>query len=359
MNMETAPLRAPDEAIADQVTATTLATSIVWRRIVEQPHQADLFSVLRWLDSHDKTKPLLGRAARPHFEPIRLGQEPSLAFAASTIANVTEAQGDAKPRLNIYSFGLFGPNGSLPLHLTEYVRDRLRRVGDSTMVRFADIFHHRLILLFYRAWADAQATVSLDRSDDDRFTKYIASLIGYGQPALRSRDEVPDHAKCFQASHLVRQTRNAEGLAKILAEYLGVPVTIDEFVPDWILLAATERTRLSTYRGNNRLGEDAIIGEEVLDAQHKIRIRLGPMSLSRYRTLLPGEPAAKQVMTWIRNYIGFEFSVDIQLVLRKEEITPVQLGHATPLGWTSWLGKDHYEMDADDLVMTDDIYSHQ
>ena len=184
-------------------------------------------------------------------------------------------------------------------------------------------------------------------------------MIGYGQPALRSRDEVPDHAKCFQASHLVRQTRNAEGLAKILAEYLGVPVTIDEFVPDWILLAATERTRLSTYRGNNRLGEDAIIGEEVLDAQHKIRIRLGPMSLSHYRTLLPGEPAAKQVMTWIRNYIGFEFSVDIQLVLRKEEITPVQLGHATPLGWTSWLGKDHYEMYADDLVMTDDIYSHQ
>lgn len=332
-----------------------LATSVVWQQIVEQPYKADLFSVLRWLDSRDKTKPLLGRAARPHFEPIRFGQEPTLAFAASTIANIVAGEGEGErgkpPRLSIYSFGLFGPNGPLPLHLTEYARDRLRRVGDPTLIRFADIFHHRLILLFYRAWADSQSTVSLDRPDTDRFTNYIASLTGYGQSSLRSRDDVPDHAKFFNAPHLVREIRDPEGLAKILSEYFQVPVDIQEFVPHWISLATSEQTRLSNRSGNNLLGENAVIGDSVLDAQYKIRVRIGPMPLARYLSFLPGGEVAKKVITWIKNYVGFEFFVDLQLVLNKEEVMPASLGDTTQLGWTSWLDERCSELHADDLVI--------
>lgn len=328
-----------------------LATSPVWEQIAAQPYKVDLFSVLRWLDSRDNTKPLLGRAARPHFEPIRLGQEPTLAFAASTIANIVAGEGGTPPKLSIYSFGLFGPNGPLPLHLTEYARDRLRRVGDPTLIRFADIFHHRLILLFYRAWADSQSTVSLDRPDMDRFTNYIGSVAGYGQPSLRLRDDAPDHAKFFNAPHLVRETRNPEGLGKILSEYFQVPVEVQEFVPHWISLAPSEQTRLSNRSGNNSLGENAVIGDCVLDAQHKMRIRIGPMPLARYLSFLPGGAVAKKIGTWIKNYVGFEFFVDLQLVLSKEEVMPASLGDTTQLGWTSWLDERGSELHADDLVI--------
>jgi len=307
--------------------------------------------VLRWIDSRKKNGPKLGRAARPHFDPIRLGQEPSLTFAASTIANITEESEDRPPHLNIYSFGLFGPNGPLPLHMTEFARDRLRRFNDPTLVRFADIFHHRLILLFYRAWADAQPSVSMDQADTDRFSSYVASLIGYGQPAMRARDAISDHAKLFHAPHLVRQTRNPEGLTKILAGYLKVPVAVEEFIPHWINLAKPEQTRLIQFNGNNRLGVETVLGERVLDAQHKIRLRVGPMSLARYGETLPGEKAVKQMAAWIKNYVGIEYIVDIQPVLHKEEVPQARLGNSSQLGWTSWLGERRRQVDADDLVI--------
>jgi predicted component of type VI protein secretion system len=59
----------------------------------------------------------------------------------------------ARPRLGVRFFGLTGPQGPMPLHFTEYVRERARNHGDPTLARFLDLFHHRLLSLFYRAWA--------------------------------------------------------------------------------------------------------------------------------------------------------------------------------------------------------------
>ena len=340
-------------AVAD--VENPLSASPFWRQVASQPYKADIFAVLRWVDSRRKHGPKLGRATRPHFDPVRLGQEPSLTFAASTIANVDEGTADRPPRINIYSFGLFGPNGPLPLHMTEFARDRLRRHNDPTLVRFADIFHHRLILLFYRAWADAQPSVSMDQADSDRFSSYLASLIGYGQPSMRARDEISDHAKLFHAPHLARQTRNPEGLAKILADYLKVQVEVDEFVPHWITLSKSEQTRLTQFNGNNRLGEATVLGERVLDAQHKIRLRIGPMSQARYNEMLPGKKAVMQIAAWVKNYVGIEFIADMQLVLHNDDIPQAQLGSCSKLGWTSWLGERLDRRDADDLVIDSNI----
>jgi predicted component of type VI protein secretion system len=66
------------------------------------------------------------------------------------------------------------------VHLTAYARERSLNQGDETFARFADMFHHRLLLLFYRAWAQAQPTVSLDRPAEDRFADYVGSFLGVG-----------------------------------------------------------------------------------------------------------------------------------------------------------------------------------
>ena len=55
--------------------------------------------------------------------------------------------------------GLFGPQGALPLHLTAYALERRDRANDRTFVDFCDIFHHRLLCMFYWAWADARPQV--------------------------------------------------------------------------------------------------------------------------------------------------------------------------------------------------------
>jgi type VI secretion system protein ImpH len=318
--------------------------------VAEEPYRYDLWQLLRWLDAKHPDAPPLGRAPVPDLEPLRIGQEPSPVFAPAQVHAMTHGEG-ARPRLTILGFGLFGPNGPLPSHLTEYARERLRTRGDRTLVRFVDMFHHRFTLLFYRAWADSQSTASLDRPAEDRFSRHCASLVHIGEASLRDRDEVPDHAKLFCAGHLVRDTRNAEGLARVLGIFFQTGVRIEQWVSQWLTLAIEERTRLGHGRAAERLGVGAVAGERVPDVQSRFRIWLGPLSLADYESHLPGGRPFRQVLAWLRAYVGFEITWDVRLVLRREEVPRATLGTATRLGWTTWLGARTSPEDAADLVL--------
>jgi type VI secretion system protein ImpH len=319
-----------------------------WRSLEDHPYAHDLFNTLRWIDARAGGRTALGRDMLPRNEPVRLRQEPSMAFAPSTLASARGARPGRPPELSIYSFGLFGPNGPLPLHLTEHARERMHHHRDRTLSAFADIFHHRLILLFYRAWADAQSTVSLDRGDG-RYTRYVASLLHMGQPSMRGRDTVMDHAKYYMAGHLLRQTRNPEGLKHILQGFFRIPVRIREFIPQWIRLEAAQRLALGRSMG---LGRDTILGAAVRDAQHKFRIELGPLDRDTYAAFLPGGLRARQLTHWVRHYVGVEFAWDVRPVLRARDAAGVRLGGTHPLGLAAWLGtRQPAQGDAGDLVL--------
>src|SRR5690606_38094841 len=146
--------------------------------------------------------------------------------------------------------------------------------GDDTLTAFADVFHHRLILLFYRAWADAQDTVSLDNAGES-FSRYLASLLHMGTGGQQGRDSIPDHAKYHMAGHLLRQTRNTEGLRQIVHTYFDAPVHIREFVPQWIHLDPGQQLVLGDT--GSALGRSTLLGAAVRDAQHKFRMELGPL----------------------------------------------------------------------------------
>ncbi|MDQ6619665.1 MAG: type VI secretion system baseplate subunit TssG [Pseudomonadota bacterium] len=352
---------------ADEPASATVLAPVVdpsreaqtfFSAVQEAPHGYDLWHVLRVLDAMHPERPPLGRAQRPRDEPLRIGQEPSLVFAPTQITRVDTNAPNGRPRMSILGFGLFGPNGPLPLHLTDYARERIRVHGDATLVHFCDLFHHRFTLFFYRAWADAQATVSLDRGahpgaghDGDSFSRYIASLIHLGDPTLRNRDAVPDHAKFFGAGHLVRETRNAEGLQRLLQLFFNVPVGIEQWVSHWLTLLPEQRTRLGGGRPADQLGVGAVAGASVPDVQSRFRVRMGALSRAEYDQHLPGGRFFMQVLGWLRNYIGFELQWDLRLVLKREEVPSAALGGMTRLGWTSWLGTRTRQDDADDLVL--------
>src|SRR5207249_7642165 len=127
----------------------------------------DFFQALRRVEGLFADRPKLGKALRPGDEPVRLSQEASVAFAPSTLS-AFEVNDGRPPRLEQRFFGLLGANGPLPLHITEYARERLLHNGDATLVRFLDLFHHRMTLLFYRAWAAARPTVLQARPAEHR-----------------------------------------------------------------------------------------------------------------------------------------------------------------------------------------------
>lgn len=330
--------------------------------------QFDFYHVLRIVDAAVAGAFPLGRSARPRDEPLRLTQYPSLIFAPSALHQYKPGVAShGLGRLSIHHFGLFGPNGALPQHLTEYVQDRILHNHDETIARFCDIFQHRMILLFYRAWADCQAVTSLDQPDRDAFGRYARSLIGLGQSSLKDRDTVPDQLKLHHAGHLARQTRNPQGLVRPLAALLRIPVALKEYCLQWLGLALEDRTRLSSVAlagassrerielgaASSRLGQGAIAGVRVPDVQHKFRLLLGAMSLQEFERFLPGGIRFVQVRDWVRNYLGLELAWDARLLLKRDEVPATNLGVYGQLGWTSWLGMPPAKRgrDADDVLL--------
>ena len=328
----------------------------------------DFYYVMRHVDACIEGDTPLGRAPRPRDEPLRLTQHASLMFAPATLYQYREGvAARGLGRLSVHHFGLFGPNGALPQHITEYVQERSLHYKDDTIARFCDIFQHRMILLFYRAWADCQAVTSLDNPGRDHFGRYVASLVGLGQQSLRDRDSVPDHVKLHHAGHLTRQTRNPEGLIRGLSALLRVPVSMREYCTQWLRLAEGDRTRLVSVASagdggqhrielgtaSSRLGQGAIAGAKVPDVQSKFRLRVGAMPLAEFERYLPGGVRFLQIRDWVRNYVGVEIAWDVQVVLERKEVPATQLGVGGRLGWTSWLAMPaaRRNRDADDVIL--------
>jgi type VI secretion system protein ImpH len=245
---------------------------------------------------------------------------------------------------------LFGPHGALPLHLTELARSRERQHGDATLRAFLDIFHHRMLLLFYRAWAQAQPAVDLDRRDEARVDAIVGALGGLAPAAARRRDAVSDDAKRQHIALLARGVRTAEGLADSLAQLLGVPVRLESYVGHWLPLRPEDCTRLGLGGTAARIGVGAVAGDRVWDRQSKFRIYLGPLPAQQYRRFLPGGAAVRLLRDWVRQYVGFDLVWDVQVALAAPDVQGCRLGTATPLGYAAWLGTPRKRVARDDLV---------
>ena len=329
---------------------TADATLGLLAALAESPGDFDFYHALRLIETSYPDRPRLGESKRPADDPIRLGQRAELSFATSAIAGLERPDGGV-PRLEVLFLGLFGPNGPLPLHLTEYARDRLYNSSDPTMKRFADLFHHRLLSLFYRAWANAQPTVSYDRIENDRFAMYVGALSGYGMPALLKRDAMPDNAKCFYSGWLSTAVRSAEGLRSVVADFFQLPVEVEEFVGHWLDLPVESRCRLGESPESGTLGATAAIGARVWDCQFKFRLVVGPVTLTDYRRMLSAGESLERLRAIVRNYVGDEYDWELNLLLYADEVPQCRLGGDQQLGWTTWLGRRNNSAPARDLYL--------
>ncbi len=346
------------QSAVEVAEALPMQAKIIRDRFIESVQRFGFYAAMRMLEAAHPELPRFGNSTRPSQDALRLAQEPSVIHAPSTLAAFEPGDEDRPDRLLVHFFGLFGPDGPLPLHLTEYARDRRRNFGDATFQRFADMFHHRLISLFYRAWADVRPTVSFDRPEQDRFGHYVGSLIGLGTPGLRDRDAMPDLTKLHFAGLFANQTRNAEGLGQILAEFFAMEVHVEGFIGAWLTLPPSDYTRLSDGEATAQLGRSAVLGARVWSRQHKFRIVFGPLNLADYERLLPGGLSFHRLVPIVRNYAGDVLMWDVNLILQTEEVPDTKLGQYGRLGWTTWLKPRRATTPAADLFLNASADSH-
>jgi type VI secretion system protein ImpH len=317
-------------------------------RLEAEPWSFHLFRAMRLLEARYADQPRLGRAQRLRDEPVRFGQEPSLSFAPATLASFRRGA-DGPARLDTFVLGVFGPNGPLPLHLTEYARGRERSFHDPTFRRFADLFHHRMVELFYRAWAAAQPVAQADRPDDDRFAFRVGALAGFATDAGRGRGVLPDAVRLHWAGLFALPARPAEGLERLLAGYFDLPVRIEPCVGHWIHVPADSLARLGG--GECGLGTSATLGERVWDCAGKFRVVIGPVGHEAFERMLPGRESLARLTELVRTWTNDELWWDVRVVLKREEVPGTRLDGRSALGWNTWALAGPARQDAQDYVI--------
>lgn len=334
--------------MADSTGPASNAVSTARRKLEELLGKNALhltfLAAMRKLEGSFRDAPRFGESLDPALEPVRLGQDPSLAFRGSALTEVRDGDDTTPARVRVSYFGAFGPHGPLPTHLTQYIDDRRRQRGDGTWVGFLDIFHHRLISLFYRAWANGQPTVNRDRPESDRFAGYLSALIGQSTGAQPRPPTELDEVALYAATHFVGPTRHAEGLRKTLRLCFGVPVEIEEFVGQWLDIPSEYCWVVPPSLPNVQtaigvLGESSRVGTQVYDRQSKFRVIVGPLSLEEYRRFLPGGDLLLRVIELVRRFAGDEARWDMRLVLREPDRRATILGSVGLLGQTANLGQ--------------------
>jgi type VI secretion system protein ImpH len=336
--------------MASENRASAAAVDLI-RALAETPYKFNFFQAMRLIEAQSPGMDRIGRSPRPGGEPVRLGQEPSLAFAPSMLAEFRPGGKGKADYLSGFFFGMFGPNGPLPLHLTEHARDRERLYHDPTFRAFADIFHHRMMSMFYRAWAEARPSVQMDRPNEDAFAKFVGSTFGIALQSMRDRDALSDHAKLYMAGRLALQTKPAEGMQAMLEELFLVPMNVEQYVGEWMPLPPESHFLLGQSPDTGTLGLTATLGGRVWGSQHKFRIQCGPLNGRDFRRFLPGEAALKKLCATVRNYIGDELEWEFRLLIIGSEVPNAVLGQAGRLGWTSWIGAKPEEAVTDDVVL--------
>lgn len=353
------PRGALDEATCARVAAQVQA----W---ADAPWSVDFFAAMRRLEALAAPLPRWGEAVVPAAEALRVGQAPSLAFAPAGVAGFEPpARGLPVHRLRQHFFGYLGPNGPLPIQLSDVIRDRALNHGDTTWLAFLDTLLHRFALHFYRAWRQPRPAVALDRPGQEPWRRWVGAFVGVGTPARQQRDDVFDDARLHFSGWLARRVHDREGVQSVIGAYFGVPTRLEPWVGHWLPIEPRERTRLRSIglahaapRASvpQRLGGGAVLGQRVWDRQHRVRLHLGPLALQDYQAFLPTGSAQPALAGWMHQLLGDELAWDAQLILKREEVPPTRLGqargNAPRMGWLSWLGAQPRTRDAADVCIT-------
>jgi type VI secretion system protein ImpH len=308
----------------------------------------------------------------PEQEAVRFRSQPSLSFPPNPILHITplsELDPAQKPiaELVVTFMGVTGPIGVLPYHYTALLLRRIRD-KDYSLRDFLDIFHHRAIALFYRAWTKYRLPFAYEHyrtgpaNKQDQITWALYCLIGLGTQGLRRRLGVDDEALVYFAGHFAHYPRSAAALETMLADYFELPIQVIQMEGQWLELPPSEQAVMpnpSVPRGmNHQLGVSLVVGDRVWDVQSKFRIKVGPLTYAEFQQFLPSGDALRRLSHLTRTYVGPEFDFDVQLILRADEVPASHVGRKqNRLGWDSWMQTRKFSRDADEAVFTLDEIS--
>ena len=355
-----------DDLVDDRLSAEPLAAdgtpvaspmaALLLEKLAGDANSFEFFQAVTLLERLRSTMRPVGHFSSPSDEVLHFRVNQRLGFPASEIQKLEmPEQGPAEMMVNF--MGLTGPSGVLPHPYSELILERANaRPKDHGLAAFLDIFNHRAISLFYRAWQKARFPVTYGKSHRDLFSQYLLDLVGLGTPGLRDRQHIEDEALLHYVSLVAMQSRSSTALQQLLEDYFEVPVEIEEFTGAWYAIDRDTQCQMTEEDTPSRqIGEGAVVGDAIWDRQGRARIRIGPLSLERYNDFLPKGSAYAALQSITRFFSNQSLDFEAQLVLDRAEAPPIQLdadsAHPARLGWVSWACTAPLRSDPDDTVL--------
>ena len=393
------------------------AARSVRQRLFTDAPSFDFFQAVCLLEACAPDKHPVGLDNLPDLEAIRFRVLPTNSFPASTIYEIaTPDLKSNQAEMTVTFFGMIGINGALPRQYTDSLIASLREgkgPEKRALLDWFDMYHHRLLSLFHRAWAKyrfpiAYARREFEDEEPDTFTQAMYSLIGQGMPSLRDRlnvrvrsqieqrsattlgesslfetqllskpvaaeasvkpqktlAEVTDLALLRYAGLLTQRPRCVANLQRLISDYFRLPVEVKQFQGQWLGLSERNQTQLGARIGAS-LGHDAVAGERIWSVESKIRLRLGPLSYEQFSDLLPDTSPAPQRKAFfllhhlVRLFVGPELDFEVQLILHADDVPQAQIStnpeEGPRLGWNCWLHSEPTSRNAEDAIFDAEV----
>ncbi len=319
------------------MATTTRQQAAIIKSLQQAPQRYDFFQAVR----------LLRGAAQNN--KLTFTVDPSLSFAIAPITTIS-SQIPQQLSMSVNFIGLIGATGVLPDHYSEQLLQLLH--DKNTSLRdFLDIFHHRLIELFYNSWEKSRWYLRYAEQD---YKNVLPATLGLATENLAERNQVTDERLLFYAGLFSRQVPTAAGLNAILADYFNLPVSIKQFQGEWLSLPTADKTTIAVTNGQfNQLGASAVIGQRVWNIQNKFRVVIGPVDYQQFSSLLPNGTMLAALRALIRFYVGIEYSFDLQIILQATAVPYCKLGNQPKslLGWNTWLKCQAFSRDAGEVIV--------
>lgn len=308
--------------------------------LLKKGHAFSFFQVMRLLR-------LLGRDAaamgenEAHAEDmrgnIRIRPDLSLAFPASDVAKIEETTGDA-PGFQVTTtfLGLYGSSSPLPTFYTEDLIEEARE--DMSVSRdFIDIINHRLFWLLFRCWNKYRLYLKVVEEKSNTDMAKLFCLAGLDGIEVEE-DSVEPYSLLRYVGLFTQFPRSALGLETLLKDSLGVrSLEVVPCVPRIAKIPEDQRFRLGI--SGNVLGVDSFLGEEILDRTGKFRLKIGPLGIEKFQSLLRGSRDHRRLAFLTGFYLTDRLEYDIELTLAEGEAGPIHLGAPkwSRLGLDTWI----------------------
>ncbi|MGJ9419602.1 type VI secretion system baseplate subunit TssG [Massilia sp. CMS3.1] len=321
-------------------------TASVIERLLAAPHEFEFVQAVSVLLASLMAQGASADEALHH--NLRFENSLLLGFPASEIEAIARAEraddaaapgagGGHRFTITPTFMGLLGAQGTLPRHVTERIAAWQSARDDAAPRAFLDLLSNRMLALFYRAWQKSRVEYMPGQKGDgeDRLRPLLLALSGCAPG--QAGHAPPESLAAHYAGMLGQRPSSSVVLERIVSDFFGVAVRIEEAVGHWDRLLPHEQAQLGI---NAELGENVLLGERSWRPDLRARLRIGPLDAAGFAQFLPSGEASAALRAILRRFAEPTVGFEVELVLRAQDVRPMQL--AGPATGPGLLGRDSF-----------------